>query len=328
MHAIGADPEEFHRVDLYAGHEALLLDYERALTRIDSRTGLPYDVSGHFVWVGERTRQLDGAHVDFAARPQPDRGEARPDRHARRGARAGRAARPRPRARAGSPSSPAWAPARSRDVLPPIVEKVDASGSPVAVGLRPDARQHLEAASGHKTRSFDDVVEEVRGFFEVHAALGTHPGGIHVELTGDDVTECVGGAEGSRRAGLGSATRRPATRGSTASSRSSWRSSWRRCSPTADTTGGAEDGGDAAGTGVPRGAPGVARRVVGPARLGAGRWPGFFDGISDNWLHAFVLIGAAAAVWWDTWCRVRAAGRPVRTCRCCGRTSRAGARCA
>ena len=67
MHACGADPEEFKRVELYAGHEALLLDYERALTRIDSRTELPYDVSGHFVWVGERTRQLDGAHVDFAS---------------------------------------------------------------------------------------------------------------------------------------------------------------------------------------------------------------------------------------------------------------------
>src|SRR6516164_3472770 len=70
MRACGADPEEFHRVDLYAGHEALVLDYERALTRIDSRTGLPYDVSGHFLWVGERTRQLDGAHVEFASRIQ------------------------------------------------------------------------------------------------------------------------------------------------------------------------------------------------------------------------------------------------------------------
>jgi len=78
MGAIGADPEELHRVEFYAGHEALVLDYERALTRIDSRTDLPYDVSGHFVWVGERTRQLDGAHIDFAAsrsvrRPRPSR---------------------------------------------------------------------------------------------------------------------------------------------------------------------------------------------------------------------------------------------------------------
>ena len=73
------DPEAFHRVDLYAGHEALVLDYERALTRIDSRTGLRYDVSGHFVWVGERTRQLDGAHVDFAA-SIPTRSGSRSDR--------------------------------------------------------------------------------------------------------------------------------------------------------------------------------------------------------------------------------------------------------
>ena len=73
MHACGADPEEFHRVDLYSGHEALLLEYERALTRIDSRTGLPYDVSGHFVWIGERTRDLDGAHVEFAAHDRATR---------------------------------------------------------------------------------------------------------------------------------------------------------------------------------------------------------------------------------------------------------------
>ena len=99
MHACGADPEEFKRVEFFAGHEALVLDYERALTRIDSRTGLPYDVSAHFVWVGERTRQLDGAHVDFAARIRNPIGvKLGPTVTPDDAARAGRAARPRPRA--------------------------------------------------------------------------------------------------------------------------------------------------------------------------------------------------------------------------------------
>ncbi len=126
-----SDPEELHRVEFYAGHEALLLDYERALTRIDSRTGLPYDVSGHFVWVGERTRQLDGAHVDFAAtirnpigvklgptttpddavalieRLDPDAVPGRLTLITRMGA------------------------GKVRDVLPPLVEKVTATGRPV-----------------------------------------------------------------------------------------------------------------------------------------------------------------------------------------------------
>jgi 3-deoxy-7-phosphoheptulonate synthase len=90
MTAIGADPDEFHRVDFYSSHEALMLEYEHALTRIDSRTGAPYDVSAHFVWIGERTRQLDGAHVELLSHiKQPDRREARPDDVARRRDRAG-----------------------------------------------------------------------------------------------------------------------------------------------------------------------------------------------------------------------------------------------
>ena len=84
MRAIGSDPEELHRVEFYAGHEALLLDYERALTRIDSRTGLPYDVSAHFVWVGERTRQLDGAHIDFASTASATRSASSSGRRPRR----------------------------------------------------------------------------------------------------------------------------------------------------------------------------------------------------------------------------------------------------
>ncbi len=203
MHACGADPEEFKRVDFYAAHEALGLDYERALTRIDSRTGLPYDVSGHFLWVGERTRQVGGAHVHFAstirnpiglkvgptASPDeileiveilnPDRVPGRLSLITRMGA------------------------GKVAEALPPIVQKVEASGNPVLWVCDPMHGNTFEASSGHKTRSFDDVIGEVEGFFEVHRQLGTIPGGIHIELTGDDVTECVGGTMGIAEDGLG-----------------------------------------------------------------------------------------------------------------------------
>jgi 3-deoxy-7-phosphoheptulonate synthase len=203
MHACGADPEEFKRVEFYAGHEALSLDYERALTRIDSRTGTPYDVSGHFLWIGERTREPGGAHVDFAAtirnpvgvklgpgaapdevldlveRLDPDRTPGRLTLITRMGA------------------------GRVRDALPSIVQKVEASGHPVVWVCDPMHGNTRETAGGFKTRSFDDVMDEVRGFFEVHRDLGTVPGGIHVELTGDDVTECVGGTGGVAEDGLG-----------------------------------------------------------------------------------------------------------------------------
>ncbi|MCO6005004.1 3-deoxy-7-phosphoheptulonate synthase class II [Actinoallomurus purpureus] len=193
MHAAGADPEEFHRVEVYSSHEALLLDYERALTRVDSRSGLPYDVSAHFLWIGERTRQLDGAHVEFMRhirnpigvklgptttaedalelieRLDPDREPGRLTLVTRMGAE------------------------RIRDHLPALVEKVTASGAQVAWICDPMHGNTFEADSGYKTRRFDDVLEEVAGFFEVHRALGTHPGGVHIEFTGDDVTECVGG---------------------------------------------------------------------------------------------------------------------------------------
>jgi 3-deoxy-7-phosphoheptulonate synthase len=196
MHACGVDPEEFRTVDLYSSHEALLLDYERALTRIDSRTGLPYDVSGHLVWVGERTRALDGAHVEFAASVRnpvavklgptttPDEALALVERldPAREPGRLTFISR------MGS--------TRVRDALPPLVEKVTASGAGVAWVCDPMHGNTVEAPDGRKTRRFDDVIDEVRGFFEVHRSLGTHPGGLHMELTGDDVTECVGGSGG------------------------------------------------------------------------------------------------------------------------------------
>ncbi|WP_179892163.1 class II 3-deoxy-7-phosphoheptulonate synthase [Streptomyces sp. rh34] len=193
MKACGTDPAEFKAVEFYASHEALLLDYESALTRTDSRTGELYDTSAHMVWIGERTRQMDGGHIEFAARIRnpigiklgptttvdealgyvdrldPEREPGRLTFVVRMGAD------------------------KVRDKLPELVEKVTASGATVAWVTDPMHGNTFEAASGHKTRRFDDVLDEVKGFFEVHKGLGTHPGGIHVELTGDDVTECVGG---------------------------------------------------------------------------------------------------------------------------------------
>jgi 3-deoxy-7-phosphoheptulonate synthase len=195
MRACGADSEELHGVEFYSSHESLLLEYERALTRIDVRSGLPYDLSAHLVWIGERTRGLGGAHVEFCRqirnpigvklgptaspddavelveRLNPDREPGRLTLITRLGAE------------------------RIRDVLPPLVEAVSEHGGPVVWVCDPMHGNTFEAPSGHKTRRLDHVLDEVAGFFEVHRALGTHPGGIHVEFTGDDVTECIGGGD-------------------------------------------------------------------------------------------------------------------------------------
>jgi 3-deoxy-7-phosphoheptulonate synthase len=196
MAACGADPDEFKRVEFYSGHEALVLDYEKAMTRIDSRTGNPYDVSGHFIWVGERTRQLDGAHIDFVSRI-----------HNPIGVKLGPTTSPEAAVEMAELLNPDRIDGRLtfisrmgagvvRDALPPIVEKVQASGHRVLWICDPMHGNTREGSTGHKTRSYDDVADEVLGFFQVHKALGTVPGGIHVELTGDDVTECVGGTLG------------------------------------------------------------------------------------------------------------------------------------
>ncbi len=196
MRACGANPEEFHRAEFYASHEALLLDYEDALTRIDSRTGLPYDVSGHFLWVGERTRQLDGAHIEFA------QGIANPV-----GVKVGPRTTPQEAVALVGALNPDRVPGRLtlitrmgsaniREVLPELVRAVTATGSPVIWVCDPMHGNTFSAASGHKTRLFSDVMDEVVGFFEVLRAQGVHPGGMHVELTGDDVTECLGGTAG------------------------------------------------------------------------------------------------------------------------------------
>ena len=202
MQACGTDPVEFERVEFYAAHEALSMDYERALTRIDSRTGRPYDVSGHFLWIGERTRQLDGAHIHFASTISNPIGM-----------KVGPTASPDEIVEAAHVLNPDRIPGRLslitrmgadkvRDVLPGIVQKVDASGIPVVWVCDPMHGNTREASSGHKTRLFDDVIGEVEGYFEVHRNLGTFPGGIHIELTGDDVTECVGGTGGVAEADL------------------------------------------------------------------------------------------------------------------------------
>jgi 3-deoxy-7-phosphoheptulonate synthase len=203
MRAIGADPDEFHRVDFHSSHEALVLEYEHAMTRIDSRTDEPYDVSGHFVWIGERTRQLDGAHVELLSRIRNPIGvklgpTTTPDDAL---ALAGRL---NPHNEPGRLTFiTRFGAERIRDGLPTLVEKTTAAGIDVAWVCDPMHGNTFSASSGYKTRRFDDVIEEVQGFFDVHRALGTWPGGIHVELTGDDVTECVGGGEDLAEMDLG-----------------------------------------------------------------------------------------------------------------------------
>ncbi|BDZ66199.1 class II 3-deoxy-7-phosphoheptulonate synthase [Agromyces mangrovi Wang et al. 2018] len=195
MDACGADFDELKRTEFFTGHEGLLMDYERPMTRIDSRTGLPYDTSAHFLWIGERTRDLDGAHVDFLSRVRnpigvklgptttpddmlaliekldPEREPGRLTFITRMGA------------------------GRIREALPPLLEAIKAADANPLWVTDPMHGNGLTTPTGYKTRRFDDVVDEVKGFFEAHRDAGTHPGGIHVELTGDDVTECLGGSE-------------------------------------------------------------------------------------------------------------------------------------
>jgi len=193
MKSAGVEPEQFKTVEFFASHEALIMEYEKALTRIDSRTGDPYDVSGHFIWIGERTRQLDGAHVEFASKVKnpigvklgpkttvddalaliekldPNREPGRLTFITRMGA------------------------GKIREALPALVDGVTKSGAKVLWVCDPMHGNTFESSTGYKTRQFEDVMDEVKGFFEVHKALGTFPGGVHIELTGDDVTECLGG---------------------------------------------------------------------------------------------------------------------------------------
>jgi 3-deoxy-7-phosphoheptulonate synthase len=194
MRACGIESEELRTVEFYSSHEALLLPYEQALTRIDSRTGTAYDVSAHFLWIGERTRAIDGAHVEFAAGIRNPIGvkvgpDATPDDLCaliRRLSPDGEPGRLTLITRLGA--------SRIRTALPPLISAVQAEGIPVAWVCDPMHGNTFEAPSGHKTRRLQDVLDEVQGFFEVHRSIGTHPGGIHIEFTGDNVTECVGGS--------------------------------------------------------------------------------------------------------------------------------------
>ncbi len=205
MEATGVSSQhsEIHEAELFTSHEALILQYEEALTRKDSLTDEWYDCSAHMLWIGERTRQLDGAHVEFlrgvrnpigckigpTTTPEqivglcealnPDREEGRLTLITRMGAKT------------------------VAENLPPLLEAVKASGHPVVWACDPMHGNTFTSETGHKTRHFDDVLAEVSAFFEAHKSVGTWPGGIHVELTGEDVTECLGGAEAVEAQDLG-----------------------------------------------------------------------------------------------------------------------------
>jgi 3-deoxy-7-phosphoheptulonate synthase len=202
MVACGVDNESFRTVDLYSSHEGLLLEYEHALTRIDSRTGTPYDTSAHMIWIGERTRQLDGAHVEFFRKLRNPIG-------IKFGPRISGAAAVKLLDRLDPDHEPGritvitrMGAGNIRSVLPGIVSAVSESGHEVAWVCDPMHGNTFSSAGGYKTRAFSDVVEEVNGFFDVHDQLGTWPGGVHIELTGGDVTECVGGADDLAEADL------------------------------------------------------------------------------------------------------------------------------
>ncbi|OZC30953.1 class II 3-deoxy-7-phosphoheptulonate synthase [Gordonia polyisoprenivorans] len=204
MDACGVSDSSLGAADIFASHEALVLDYERALLRLaeapeDPSVGAAgkvlYDLSAHFLWIGERTRQLDGAHIAFAELIRNPIG-----------IKIGPTTTPEQAVEYVERLDPYNEPGRLtlvarmgngkvRDVLPPIVTAVEASGHKVIWQSDPMHGNTHSSPTGYKTRHFDRVVDEVQGFFEVHHALGTHPGGIHIELTGEDVTECLGGAQ-------------------------------------------------------------------------------------------------------------------------------------
>jgi 3-deoxy-7-phosphoheptulonate synthase len=206
MSACGVNTEstpQLHTVDVSTSHEALILGYEEALTRRDSLTGDWYDCSAHMLWIGERTRQLDGAHVHFLS------GVRNPI-----GCKIGPSVSADDVLALCEALNPERIPGRLTlitrmgadkvgDALPPLLRAVRDAGHPVAWACDPMHGNTFTAPSGRKTRHFDDVLREIAGFFEAHRSCGTWPGGVHIELTGDDVTECLGGAEEILDADLG-----------------------------------------------------------------------------------------------------------------------------
>ncbi|MCF6289592.1 MAG: 3-deoxy-7-phosphoheptulonate synthase class II [Desulfobacterales bacterium] len=195
MRIIGLDPEmpQISQAEFFTSHEALILGYEEALTRQDSTTNDWYDCSAHMLWIGDRTRQPDGAHIEFFRgvlnplgmkvgpshdldrikrildRLNPDNEAGRMTLITRFGAK------------------------QIEKYLPPLVKEITRSGHTVVWSCDPMHGNTYTAESGHKTRNFEEIMDEIRCFFEIHWAEGTVPGGIHFELTGENVTECIGG---------------------------------------------------------------------------------------------------------------------------------------
>ncbi len=190
----GATTRDMRETDFYVAHEALLLPYEQALTRIDSTTGDWYGCSAHFLWIGDRTRQADGAHIEFL------RGVKNPI-----GMKAGPTLEPDDLLRILDTLNPANETGRVTLIsrmgadkiagrLPPLVRAVERAGRKVVWICDPMHGNTISTAANLKTRSFDAILSEVRSFFDIHAAEGSWAGGVHVEMTGQDVTECTGGA--------------------------------------------------------------------------------------------------------------------------------------
>src|SRR5919198_165958 len=198
MAAIGIDLQDephLHQVDYWTSHEGLLLEYEEALTRRDSLTGDWYDCSAHMLWIGERTRQPDGAHVEFFA------GVRNPI-----GVKLGPSVTPEEALELCERLNPQRVPGRLTlitrrgadrvfELLPPILRAVRDAEHPVVWACDPMHANVFVSATGRKTRHFDAVLGEIEGFFAAHRQAGTWPGGVHLEFTGDDVTECLGGSE-------------------------------------------------------------------------------------------------------------------------------------
>lgn len=198
MEACGIDLDkelQLHQVDCFTSHEALLLGYEEALTREDSLGGGWFDCSAHFLWIGDRTRQLDGAHVEFLAGVQNPIG-----------VKLGPSAEPADVVALCERLNPERVPGRltfisrmGKDLvaqhLPPLLRAVKDAGHPIAWTCDPMHGNTFSHASGYKTRHFDDVMDELRAFFTACRDAGVWPGGVHIELTGENVTECLGGTE-------------------------------------------------------------------------------------------------------------------------------------
>jgi 3-deoxy-7-phosphoheptulonate synthase len=205
MEACGIDIEDqpqLKMATLYTSHEALLLPYEEAMTRRDSLTGEWYDTSAHMLWIGDRTRFVDSAHVEFL------RGINNPI-----GVKCGPSLEPDQLLRMLDMLNPGREAGRMTLIarfghdkveagLPPLVRAVAREGHPVVWSCDPMHGNVIKSDSGYKTRPFDRILSEVKGFFAVHRAEGTHAGGIHLEMTGQDVTECTGGAVAITDAGL------------------------------------------------------------------------------------------------------------------------------